>query len=609
MTHSATRPTDQPTNRLARSPFTVEAALWTLVAVVALALRLAYLDAAPLSGREAREAMLAWRAVSGQGMPQADYSPLLFAADALLFALCGTSDGLARLWPALFGGILALTPLLFRQRIGRVGALAAGLYLALSPTLLFASRQLDGAVVAAVGGMASLGGLIRFLDTGNRPWLTLSAGGLALAVTSSPSVYGLLLAMGLAWLGLAWTWPGGGVDLTSETPLPETGRGRFSLVIPHWSLVIGHWSLIWMFLLAGLALSTGLGWNPGGLGAAGDLLPAWIACFGPVSDPVVSPLVLLAAYEPLALLFGLGGLAWAIWRGHRFGVLLGLWAGLGALLLALMPGRTVLDTLWVLLPLAMLTGVAVESLVRGLRERGEWLSEGLYVPVVAILWVHIYLMLSRYAVSGNSADLALALLVLALQGLLAVTFALTMKLGAALRAVAMGTGVVLLAATISAGWGGATARSSDPRELLARDPAAIEVRDLVQTLRDLSWRETGMPMTLPFTLEAGPDSALAWYLRDFSAAHRVENLGREVEVDPVLVTARRDLSDLALDGEFVGQDFALRRSWDPLEISCTWELPPRCQAAVGWLLFRHTPSPPEADQWAVLWLRQDMIGE
>jgi uncharacterized protein (TIGR03663 family) len=542
--------------------------------------------------------MLAWRAVTGQGMPGSDYSPLLLALDALLFALCGASDSLARLWPALLGGGLALTPWLLRQRVGRLGALVAGLYLALSPTALVASRQLDGAVAAALGGMAFLGGWVRFRDTDNRPWLTLSAGGLALAVTSSPSAYGLLLTMGLAWLLLAWAWPE-----------PEGGiQQLWDLVCPH----LGH--LLLVFVLVGLALSTGLGWNPTGLGAAGGLLAAWIARFGRAASSVASPLTLLAVYEPLALLFGLGGLAWALRHGHRLGVLLGLWAGLGALLMVLMPGRAVPDTLWALLPLAMLTGVATESLVQDLSERGGWLSEGLYVPVVVILWVHLYLMLGRYAVFGRSEDLALALLTAALQVLLVMMFALAMRADAALRALGVGTGVACLAVTISAGWGSAYVRPADPRELLVSEPTAVEVRDLVQTLRDLSWRETGLPTTLPLTLEAAPDSVLAWYLRDFSAARRVEDLDLGGEVDAVLVSAWRDLGNPMLVGgpegvDFVGQDFALRRSWSPLEIGCTWEWPPQCSAGVKWLLFRGTPAAPAVDQRAVLWLRQDVVSD
>ena len=236
MTNLVTRPTNQP----ASSRFTLEMALWIIVAVVALALRLAHLDAAPLNAREAREAMLAWRAATGQGMPEAGYSPFLFAANALLFWLFGASDALARLWPALFGSVLALTPFLLRQRIGRVGALAAGLYLAISPTALFASRQLDGTVVAAVGGMAFLGGLACFLDTGERLWLTLSAGGLALAVTASPSAYGLLLSLGLAGLILS--------RLTFHV-------SRFTLPAPSWY----SWPSCWLFRLASAGTRPGWG--------------------------------------------------------------------------------------------------------------------------------------------------------------------------------------------------------------------------------------------------------------------------------------------------------------------------------------------------------------
>jgi uncharacterized protein (TIGR03663 family) len=585
---------DRAGHPLTRSPITVETALWVFVGILALVLRLAHLGAAPLSADEAREAMLAWRAVTGQGMPEAGYSPLLLTLNTVLFILFGASDALARLGPALLGCLLALTPWLFRRRIGRVGTLVAGSYLAISPTALAASRRVDGAAVAALGGMAFLGGLARFLDSDRRSWLTLSAGGLALAVTSSPSAYGLFLTMGLSWLLLASVWPNGGVGRLWERARPHLG---------HVLLVAG---------LAGLALSTGLGWNLPGLGVAGSLLPGWIAGFGRSTGSAASPLTVLTIYEPLGLLFGLIGLVQALQRGDRPGLLLGLWVGLGALLATLMPGRTVLDAVWALLPLAMLTGNAIDSLVRGLREHGAWLSEGLYAPVVVLLWIHLVLMLGRYAVSGNAADLALVLLTAALQVLLAMIFALAMSVDGALRALGVGTGIALLAVTLSAGWGASYVRPSDPRELLSGNPTDPGVRDLVRTLRERSWRETGIPQALPFTYEASADSLLAWYLRDFSAAQRADRLDLVKEED-TLVTTRRDLSGLSASAEetqgmgaaFVGQDFVLRRRWSPIEVGCAWEWPPQCGATVQWLLFRDTPSVPEVDQWAVLWLHQE----
>jgi hypothetical protein len=287
-----------------------------------------------------------------------------------------------------------------------------------------------------------------------------------------------------------------------------------------------------------------------------------------------------------------------------------LWASLGTLLATLMPGRLPLDVSWGLLPLLMLAGVATESLVQSLRERGTWLSEGLYVPVVVILWIHLLLMLGRYAASGRPEDMALALLTAALQVLLAMIFALAMKAESAFRALGVGTGIVLLAITFAAGWRGAAVLPADPREIVMGDPTAVEVRDLVQTLRSLSWRETGLPTTIPFAYEAAPDSVLAWYLSDFSAARRVEELRVEEDEGLPLVTERRDLSGGALGsgalvgsaGQYVGQDFVLQRAWDPGEIACVWEWPPRCNAAVEWWMFRSTSVFPIADQWAVLWL-------
>ena len=592
------------------SRITLEVGLWAVVAVVALALRLYGLDVAPLDAREAHEAMLAWRAVARLGMPQADYSPVLLAGNALFFTLCAVSDSIARLWPALMGAVLALTPCLFRQRIGRVGALVAGSYLAFSPSALFASRHLDGTIVAAAGVMVFLGGLLHFFDTEKRSWLTWAGLGLALAVTSSPAAYGLLLAMGLAWLILVWAWP-------------DRWAGWWGRLRPHlvYAIVI--------FVLAGLALATGLGWNLGGLGATGDLLGAWLARFGPAPSSAASPLLVLAVYEPLALLLGQGALVWVVRRGHRLGVALGLWAGLSGVLLALMPGRAVLDVTWVLLPLAMLAGLAAELLVRNLREQGEWITDGLYVLVVVVLWAHFYVVLAHYAVYKTPADMALALLTVALQVLLAMVFALGIRVGTALRALGVGTIVALVAVTLSAAWGSAYVRPGDPRELLAQEPAAPEVRDLVQTLRDLSWRRTGVPTALSFTLEAAPDSVLAWYLRDFSAARRVEDLGQasadetirrlEGEMGP-LVTTRRDLASAgrlsfrargvvipsaARNLRFVGQDFALRRRWNPAEVGCTLRWPPECSAAVEWYLFRRTPAPPAVDEWVVLWVKVD----
>jgi uncharacterized protein (TIGR03663 family) len=584
----------EPDENSRKPRFTVEVALWILIGITALALRLGRLDAGPLSPEESREALFAWRAATGQGMPQVHYSPALLTLNLILFHVFGASDALARFWPALCGSALSLTPLFLRGRIARVGMLMTGLCLALSPTLLYASRQLEGTIVAAFAWMVFLGGLASFFDSGKRLWLSISAGALGLLVTSGPTAYGLMLPLGLAWLSLAWAWSDRGIRWLV---------GRLASHIPH---------MLTVSALVGLMLATAVWWNPAGLGATGDLLPEWAARFGFASAGAVPPGVLLTVYEPATLLLALGGLAWAIKARNRFGILTGAWAGLAFVLLHFMPSRTELDIVWVLVPLALLAGLALEYLIESLQREGDWLGEGLHVPVVVLLWCHLYLVLGRYAAYGNNADLALATLTIALQGLLTVIFALATKVGAALRALATGTGIVLLVVEISLGWGVAQVRPSDPRELLVGEATAVEVRDLIETLSDLSWRRTGLPFALPFTLEAPPDSALAWYLRDHTAVHQVEasRVG-DMEASPsVLVTVHNSNSlgsEHTLDrGEdYVGQAFALSRSWDMREIGCIQGWPPDCRSAIKWWLFRDSPTSPMVRQEAILWLLRE----
>jgi uncharacterized protein (TIGR03663 family) len=550
---------------------TIEMALWAVVGILALVLRLANLGAAPLAAHEAREAMLAWRAVTGQGMPATDYSPFLLTANAVLFSLGGASDGLARLWPALLGSAFVFTPILFRHRVGRVGVLAAGLYLAISPTALFASRQLDGAVVVALGGAVFFGGGLRFIETGNRNWLILVAVGLALGVTSGSSIYGMMLALGLAWMLFIWGWP---VDR-----LRWLGR----LLRPHLGIVVAA------FVLAVFAFATGLGWNLPGVGATADLLPAWFARLDGVT---LLPLLRLIIYEPLALLASLAGWVWLVRKKRRFGILFGSWVGLGLFFLLTIPSQTPVGTTWIVLPLALLGGAGVEAAVRNQRVTKEWQTKWVYVFIASALWIYLYLRFSRYGLKGEPLDLVVGIMAM-ISPLLLLAFA------AAAFALISGDDRVVTAEIIR---GAAQVRPTDPRELLVHEPTAMEVRDLVKALRNLSWRETGLPMTLEFTYEAPPDSVLAWYLRDFSAARRVDDLhgvglGEQgaaiVTLDPEWVPDSREGTEL------VGQDFVLSRSWDLRNARCIWEWPP-CNETVEWLLRRDPTATSRGADWAAL---------
>jgi uncharacterized protein (TIGR03663 family) len=568
---------------------TYEWALWVLVALLALAMRLAQLDVAPLTGPEAREAMLAWRAATGAGRPLGDYNPVLLAGNSLLFALFGGGDGVARLLPVLFGTGLALTPALFGRHLGRIGALASGLYLAVSPTALVASRQLDGTMIASFAAVGFVGSLVRFWETDRRGWLVSAGVALGLALTGGTAAYGVLLPLGLAYAILS--------VLPLEGHLPRLNE-RFSRIGGDASWFFGP------FAAALLLFATGFGWNAAGLGAAGGMLASWIRRFRPVASGGPGPLTVLSVYEVLGVVLGVGGLVWGVQERRPAAVLLGLWAGLAVLVLSVMPGRMVTDTVWAVLPLAMLVGLVAETLALKRWRRGIELRL-VHLAIVWVLWAYAYLMLARYSAYGDRADLLLVVVTIVLQGLVGLSFELVLGGGASLRTAAAGTATALLSLTLAAGWGVAYRRPTDPREVLISEPTPVNVRDLVETLEEISWNETGISTTLSFVLEAPPDSVLAWYLKGFGMARRVDRL-EDLPADElgsiVVTTGGEEATMSPPDGAYVGQDFPLRSRWSPRAMGCQfWE--PGCSVAMEWYLFRDGVPLPEPESWAVVWRR------
>ncbi len=572
-----------------------EVVLWALIAVTALTVRLAGLGRAPLSAAEARQATGAWHAATGQGVPVEGYSPLLLVGNSLLFWVCGGSDALARFLPAVFGSALALTPMLLRRRLGRAGALASGAYLAISPTALVASRQLEGTAMAAAGTMVFLGGLNQFFEADKRGWLAFAAIGLALAVVSGAATYGLLVPLGVAWAFGRRIWPYDRPEEDAKCAAERLGADgtRFLLV----------------FALAALVLSTGLGWNPSGTAAVGSLLVDWVHRCRAVEVPAASPVTLLVVYELLGLALGLGGLAWGLWRGQHLVVLLGLWAGLAVVLLLVMPGRAPTDLLWVVVPLAMLSGLGVQGVAGG-QWSGNAAFRWTYAVMVLILWAQVYLMLASYAAFGRAADIVVALVIVGLQAFVGVGCGFALGLDATVRTAAAATGVALLALMVSAGSRVAYGRPGDPREALLNRPTPVNVRDLVETLRVVSWRERGTPTTLDFVYEASENSVLAWYLRDFEMARRVDDLSElhAGERGAIVLTVDGDEGKGSPPGaEYAGQGFPLERQWTPRAVGCRfWEAD--CSLAFSWFLFRDGPPLPEPELRAILWRSVDGSG-
>lgn len=163
------------------------AAAFAGIAFLAAALRFWQLGLRTFSDDESAISLTALRfanTATYQHLPEL-HGPLHVMLTAGIFRAFGDGDAAARVGPAIFGVALALLPFAFVRHIGRAGAIAASLLLAVSPTMLYFSRVAGPDVYLAFFTLASAIVLWRYLADPSRGLLYLLAAMLAFAVTSS----------------------------------------------------------------------------------------------------------------------------------------------------------------------------------------------------------------------------------------------------------------------------------------------------------------------------------------------------------------------------------------------------------------------------------------
>ncbi len=197
MDRASETPPDQIARRLPRAlalrlPLTRETFAYAVLFVAAFGLRFWDLGSRALHHDESLHAYYSYQLFQGNGY---EHSPLLhgpfqFFGMALTFFLAGgASDYTARVFPAVFGTALVVLPLLFRNHLGRTGALAAAALIAFSPTLLYYSRFAREDIYAAVFTLGLVICLWRYIAERKPQYLYGAAALLALAFATKETTF------------------------------------------------------------------------------------------------------------------------------------------------------------------------------------------------------------------------------------------------------------------------------------------------------------------------------------------------------------------------------------------------------------------------------------
>jgi uncharacterized protein (TIGR03663 family) len=397
------------------SVVTVERVAYAAVALLAAWLRFFQLGLRPLNEAEAVQALTAYHFTHGAAhTAPAGTVPALFSGNVLGFTLLGANDATARLLPALAGLALVLLPYFLRHRLGRGGALAASLLLAVSPSAVYFSRSLDGAILVAACGLAIAVGLINYLDAHRAGYLYLAAAALGLGLCAGPGIFtlvlilvafGLLLFLGERFLDRETGW-------SSLLKAWEATRGEAGLLARVGAVLAATCGLVAMTFVL----------NPAGLGDAADLLAAWARGFLPETggNPAVYPVYLLLVYEPLILLLALVEMGRALWNSRSGRVqnetvaatfphtaFLIFWAVVAFPIVLIAGHRPAGNVLLVVVPLALLAGQGVERAWHWLVHRVIWREVGAITAVALGILVFFYLQLAAYGLSNNSSTFSI----------------------------------------------------------------------------------------------------------------------------------------------------------------------------------------------------------
>jgi uncharacterized protein (TIGR03663 family) len=570
---------------------TVEIALYVALAISGFVLRVLVLDAVPLAGDEARQALASWNFLNGTPNPYTG-SPLLFAGNVLVFALFGATDGAARVLPALFGVGLILLPACLRRELGRAGAVIASGLFTFSPSLVLFSRTANGAIIAVTSALAALTLGWRYATDRSQRDLNVCAVFVALALLSGREAWSIILP--LAILVLAQQ-----VLHRSEDEMRKI----------EWRQ-IAFW---FVFVFVGVATLFLL--RREGIGAAFDLFGNWLVGLAP-SLAVYDPLRLLVVYDPIPLFFGIAGLVQLGFvrvedRNRTLFNAFAFWLTAAFVLYSLGGDKSPEREVVLVVPLAIFAGWYIgawlEYAVREI-ELDYILAQELPVFLFACAIVaYFYLTLAEFATRGTifpaTAIAAMAHLERTPELDAQVTVALIGIGTIALALLAIATvgwrrartvGLAVLLALLTAWTIRQTAMVNYPggelnsRDYLIARAGAANVRDLERDLHIVSRWQANDSITLSIIADESLNPAAAWIMRDFRkarfAAHPVVTQDAQALLLP---------SDAPAPGSgWIGQTYHLETQRSVSALS----------SLIRWLLFRDLGNLNYID--ATLWIQQ-----
>lgn len=555
-----------------------------LIFLLAVAVRFINLGKNPLTDEEAKLALQAMEIARGK-QPLLGTQPAYVILTAFNFFIFGTSNFLARFWPALAGSAMVLAPLAFKQRFGWKIILLTSVGLSLDPGLWGVSRQAGGTILAVSFSFLCLAAW----ESRRYRWAGILG---ALALLGGEGIWLGLLGLSLLLIldRVSHKRKIAIKSVTNESPDPEINQSRHAGQNPL------RVAMIWgVFTL--LLVGSGLLLVPNGLNALTSSLIEFLRGWLSISTTPIK-IIFLALFlcTPLPLIFGISNMIKELNKQDKVSNFLGLQLLIWLLLVILYPKRQPADLVWVLVPLWIL---AAKELGRILTWPVNNLRQVFLALVITVVFlVFAWLDLISLPTNAGNPEVFRSRVIMLAGAILIMTLSLFLIASGWESWVAKSGfifGVIFLLGifTIASGINAAGLRFPASADIWQKGSTFKHASMLEETMNELSVWNLEHKKNLDVTLLSDLNSpALTWLLRDWRV-DEVENL--TATKSPHLILAPKGM-EMNLTAGYRGQEFVLYETaqWQDLGID-GW---------LRWIAFRNVP---HQNQMMVLWAREDLF--
>jgi len=396
---------------LSTTKATISVLLFIAAIIVALFLRFYLIGLKPLHHDEGVNSyFLLNLAHKGEYVYKPDnyHGPTLYYFAVLALKLFGETDLALRFWPAVLGAATVGMLWWFRRDLGWIGTPAAAWLLALSPGLVYFSRDFIHEMLFGCFTLGMVAGAWRYLQEQRFKWLAVLAVSAGLLFATKETAFVTVVVLLLAVISAAF-WDTL-LRLARQGNLkPASLVGAFKRDARSFRLSRDHaLSALMIFIFVNILFYTSFFTHISGIADAIGAIGKWTSrgVTEHVHDKVFSYyLGILVKLELPLLLCAIAGVVIAIWRGSRLARFFAAWTVGITLAYSLIPYKTPWLVISVLIPMAVVGGYLFQECWSFWRHPAMAAILGLVlIGVTAACWRMSWIVnFEAYADNSNSA--------------------------------------------------------------------------------------------------------------------------------------------------------------------------------------------------------------